>query len=492
MRHTSNKTLTTKARMDNIYSTERLSNRARFVRVMLMVVTVMLAVVAYFVSIYINHGQQYHGIAMILNRDFWLTSLFIVVYWLLLDSVLHLNEVYRGRSFSYIFLNIFLENLIGVILLAFTMLLFGLPNFGRETLLLFGGISTALALGSKFAFYELLRSLRRKEFNVKRVVFISDHTGKRLLDLILRKNEWGYKVLSVIGDEYIYNNFKDRVQTMHWIGNAAYETIITQNIDEVIYARDFESSVEMKRLIDICADLGVTFRLYSPFLNRMSSSTQLRYFDMHAVLTIDNTPNNYAQLLFKRIFDICFSSAVILIGLPIWLLIAAAIKIDSSGPIFFVQQRSGLKGKPFGVFKFRTMVKNAEALKAQLQAKNEMTGPVFKMTNDPRITRIGRVLRKTGIDEIPQFLNVFMGDMSIVGPRPPLPSEVAEYERWQLRRLAMKPGITCLWQVARDRNTITFDEWMRMDMNYIDNWTLSLDAVIVLKTILTVLRADGK
>lgn len=138
------------------------------------------------------------------------------------------------------------------------------------------------------------------------------------------------------------------------------------------------------------------------------------------------------------------------------------------------------------------MVVNAEALQKDLMSQNEMTGPVFKMTNDPRITRVGRILRKTGIDEFPQFLNVFLGDMSIVGPRPPLPKEVAEYERWQMRRLAMKPGITCIWQVAPNRNDITFEDWMKMDMEYIDNWSLTLDFVLIFKTMATVVRADGK
>lgn len=138
------------------------------------------------------------------------------------------------------------------------------------------------------------------------------------------------------------------------------------------------------------------------------------------------------------------------------------------------------------------MVTNAEELKEKLMAQNEMDGPAFKMTNDPRITRAGRFLRKSGIDEFPQFINVFLGDMSIVGPRPPLPKEVAEYERWQLRRLAMKPGITCLWQISPDRNSVSFDDWMRLDLEYIDNWKFTLDLVIILKTIRTMLRADGK
>lgn len=224
----------------------------------------------------------------------------------------------------------------------------------------------------------------------------------------------------------------------------------------------------------------------------MSSSAYVRYFDTNAVLTISNMPSNYVGLLFKRFIDILISLGVILVGLPFFLIIALLIKIDSKGPIFFMQKRSGLRGRVFEVFKFRTMVVNAEQLKKDLMSQNEMSGPVFKMTNDPRITRVGRILRKTGIDEFPQFLNVFLGDMSIVGPRPPLPSEVAQYERWQMRRLAMKPGITCIWQVAPNRNSISFEDWMKMDMEYIDNWSLTLDFLLMFKTAATILRADGK
>ena len=138
------------------------------------------------------------------------------------------------------------------------------------------------------------------------------------------------------------------------------------------------------------------------------------------------------------------------------------------------------------------MVTNAEELKSKLMDQNEMDGPVFKIAKDPRITTIGGILRKTSLDELPQFFNVFMGQMSLVGPRPPIPAEVKQYERWQLRRLSMKPGITCIWQISPSRNDISFEDWMRMDLDYIDNWALKLDFVIILKTIRTMLRADGK
>jgi lipopolysaccharide/colanic/teichoic acid biosynthesis glycosyltransferase len=177
--------------------------------------------------------------------------------------------------------------------------------------------------------------------------------------------------------------------------------------------------------------------------------------------------------------------------MPVFVIIAILIKISSGGPIFFKQLRCGLYGRKFVFYKFRTMIADAESKLKDLAKYNEMNGPVFKMTNDPRITRVGKWLRKFSIDELPQLWNVFKGDMSLVGPRPPLPSEVEQYDIWQRRRLSMRPGITCLWQ-ARGRNKITdFTEWMRLDLEYIDTWSLLLDFKILIKTIPVVLFGTG-
>jgi len=176
---------------------------------------------------------------------------------------------------------------------------------------------------------------------------------------------------------------------------------------------------------------------------------------------------------------------------PVFLIIAVAIKFEDGGTVFFKQERVGLNGRSFPMFKFRTMVANAEALQASLLGLNEQTGPVFKIKADPRVTRVGWFLRKTSFDELPQFFNVLRGEMSVVGPRPPIPSEVEMYERWQKRRLSMKPGITCTWQVS-GRNNIQFEEWMKLDLEYIDNWSLSQDMILVLKTIKVMLLGTGK
>ena len=183
-------------------------------------------------------------------------------------------------------------------------------------------------------------------------------------------------------------------------------------------------------------------------------------------------------------------AAALLVLSPLLLCVALLIKLTSKGPIIFKQARVGLHGRPFNIFKFRTMVVNAEQLKDQLEERNEQTGPVFKMKNDPRVTPIGRLLRKHSIDELPQLINVLRGDMSVVGPRPPLPSEVAKYEGWQLRRLSVRPGLTCIWQVS-GRNQISFQEWMFLDMRYIDHWSLTEDLSLILRTLPQVLVGKG-
>jgi exopolysaccharide biosynthesis polyprenyl glycosylphosphotransferase len=196
-------------------------------------------------------------------------------------------------------------------------------------------------------------------------------------------------------------------------------------------------------------------------------------------------------LKMKSTLDFFFSFTVIMLVSPVFLMIAVAIRLEDGGPVLFTQERVGLNGRRFSIFKFRTMVANAEALKISLQEQNEQTGPVFKITNDPRVTRIGRFLRKTSFDELPQFFNVIRGEMSVVGPRPPIPSEVEKYKKWQKRRLTMKPGITCTWQVS-GRNNIPFKEWVKLDLEYIDNWSLTRDAVLILKTIKVILTGTGK
>lgn len=197
----------------------------------------------------------------------------------------------------------------------------------------------------------------------------------------------------------------------------------------------------------------------------------------------DETTNNITYKFIKRTIDIIGSLFGLIILSPILLIVMVAIKIESRGPVVFAQERVGYKGKRFKMYKFRSMVENAEELKEKLKDQNEMNGPMFKMKNDPRVTRVGRIIRKTSIDEIPQFVNVLKGDMSLVGPRPSLVKEVEEFDDWMLRRLDVKPGLTCYWQVS-GRNDINFEEWMKLDIKYIEEQSILVDIKLILKTVL--------
>ena len=203
-----------------------------------------------------------------------------------------------------------------------------------------------------------------------------------------------------------------------------------------------------------------------------------------------NNAASVMQKIAKRSLDFTLASVGMLALSPVLLAIAVAIKLDSQGDMFFTQIRVGKGGKLFKLHKFRTMVSNAEDLKKDLMTQNELNGPAFKMKLDPRVTRIGRLLRKTSLDELPQLWNVVCGDMSLVGPRPALPSEVAQWENWQYQRLAVEQGCTCIWQVS-GRNDVDFDEWMRMDLEYVQKWSLGLDVQLIFRTILVMLTGRG-
>jgi len=236
---------------------------------------------------------------------------------------------------------------------------------------------------------------------------------------------------------------------------------------------------------------GISIHLAVDYFQLTLSQGRQNELNGFPLITFETTPNKFLHLIFKRLSDIVISSLSLTVLSPFLLVISVLIKATSPGSVFFKQVRCGLNGRKFTMYKFRTMVNGAEARLEALLAKNQMQGPVFKMDHDPRVTRVGRLLRKMSLDELPQLFNVLKGDMSIVGPRPPIPKEVKSYEPWHRRRLSMRPGITCIWQV-NGRNAITdFNRWTKLDLYYIDHWSLGLDLKIMLKTIPTVILGVG-
>jgi exopolysaccharide biosynthesis polyprenyl glycosylphosphotransferase len=266
--------------------------------------------------------------------------------------------------------------------------------------------------------------------------------------------------------------------------------IETEPVDEVIFAVNREELENLEPIMRRCQEDGVHTRVHVDFLPLEASRMSLEHFGAFPLLTFANSPDNEALLFCKRIFDLVLASALIVVFSPLLLLIVIVIKLTSKGPVIYRQTRCGLGGRRFTLYKFRSMVQGADKLRAELEEHNELQGPVFKISNDPRVTSAGRWLRKFSLDELPQLWNIVRGDMSFVGPRPPLAEEVAQYEKWQRRRLRMRPGLTCLWALE-GRNELVFRRWMLLDLFYIDHWSLWLDLKILAKTIPLVLRGRG-
>jgi exopolysaccharide biosynthesis polyprenyl glycosylphosphotransferase len=319
----------------------------------------------------------------------------------------------------------------------------------------------------------IFRLKRHGALDVRHVAVVgSGQSARNFAETIEENKVWGLKLLGI---------FKQK---------DVPELLRQGGVDELIVVTDKEPLSEFTDTFLLCEELGVTARVVLNFFPHSFARTELDRFGDFPLLSFSRTPTNEALLFIRRIMDIVIVSVFAIPALIIIGISSIAIRVTSSGPAFFKQERCGLNGRLFTMYKLRSMVDNAEQARFEMEALNEMDGPVFKSSRDPRRTAVGKFLRKFSIDELPQLYNVLRGDMSLVGPRPPLPQEVARYESWQRRRLSMKPGITCLWQIS-GRNEVSFHDWMKLDLTYIDNWSLLLDLKILLKTVPIVLLGRG-
>ncbi|KNY26602.1 sugar transferase [Pseudobacteroides cellulosolvens] len=271
------------------------------------------------------------------------------------------------------------------------------------------------------------------------------------------------------------------------------ESIIKDNaVDEVIFALPKDYLGEVEKYVLMCEEMGLTVRMILDLYDLKIAKTYISNVGTLPMLTFDTVSLNQAQLFLKRLMDIVGASIGILLTSIVALFTVAAIKLESLGPAIFAQNRVGLNGRTFKLYKFRSMCVDAEAKKDELQKFNQVEGGLmFKMKNDPRITKVGGFIRKTSIDELPQFLNVLKGEMSLVGTRPPTIDEVSKYENYQRRRISIKPGMTGMWQVSGRSSIMDFDEVVRLDTKYIDEWSIFLDIKIILKTVLVVFKKRG-
>ena len=387
---------------------------------------------------------------------------------------------------------IIMAMLITTLLLGTVIFALKVQYVSRLFVAIFGVSAFLLLSNQRVVMRGLAKILRRKGWNTRNVLIVgSGKRAKEMAKIVVDHKEWGLKLLGLVAERG--NGHLEKVGGYRIIGctDTIGEILNTQIVDEVLFAISRKKLDEFEEIFLLCEERGIRARVAINFFPHMIAKVCLEEIDGIPLLTFNAVPHDEFVLTLKRGFDILVSSAALVFFAPFFLPISLAIKATSPGPVFFKQTRVSLNGRHFTLYKFRSMVANAEEKKQELLHLNQMEGPVFKIEDDPRVTRVGRFLRKTSLDEFPQFWNVLKGDMSIIGPRPPLPEEVEKYLPWQRRRLSMRPGLTCLWQI-KGRNTIRdFEQWINLDLQYIDSWSLGLDLKIFLKTIPSILLARG-
>ncbi len=354
------------------------------------------------------------------------------------------------------------------------------------------GLGLGGTAGLRLFVRPLLRALRRRGINTRNYLFIGrGESAHRMAGSILRRRDFG---IHIVG-ELAFSGEETRppiAEVQHLGTTAELQDVLKKHaVDEIVVCpTDGVWATEVKSLLRFCQTTGLSWRLAPDCFGIPADRSAVDYVGDVATYAMAGGFGHRRLLWVKRAIDIAGTSVGLILLTPLMLGVSLAIAATGGRPIFFRQVRVGVNGRLFHMFKFRSMVKNAEALREQLAANNEQAGPVFKMKHDPRITPVGRFLRRYSLDELPQLFNVIKGDMSLVGPRPPIPSEVMQYDWWQRRRLSVRPGLTCTWQVS-GRNSIGFEKWMEMDLAYIDGWNLALDMKIMAKTVKEVMRGGG-
>lgn len=367
------------------------------------------------------------------------------------------------------------------------------PTINVRTVAMFGLLSFALIGSMRFVLRLNLRRLRRRGHNVKTLLIVGGGARSRgfVAQLNLRQ-DLGYRVLGYVDSDPAFA--KGEFNGAPWMGTVEELPRILANevIDEVAIALPIKSQyMQIEAAVMLLEEQGITTHLLSDLFPQKLARSQPTDFDGVPIVSLHSAPLFSWRTEAKRIFDFASATLLLLISAPALIVVAVAIKLESEGPVFFVQERVGLNKRRFRMLKFRTMQRDAEARMKDIEHLNEKTGPIFKIRDDPRVTSVGRWLRRTSIDELPQLVNVLLGDMSIVGPRPLSVRDALRMEEaWQKRRFSVKPGLTCLWQVS-GRSNLSFDQWMQLDLQYIDTWSLELDARILLRTIPAILLAKG-
>lgn len=427
-----------------------------------------------------------------LEEYLWVLAVILIV-WLLLMAHFGLYASIRTRPFSQILLSLVKVHAAAGIITSSVIYFVDPHGFSRILFSAFIGLSFLMLAAEKAALKGVLGLIRWRGYNTRNILVVgTNERAQEFIALLERHASWGLKLVGIIA--------RDESEMDRKIGNYPIlgrlddlvDVCKRHPIDEVVFCVPKEFFPHVDDYLRDMDEMGITTRISLDFYDFASARRELTFFHGKIpILTLYCKAFDASQLFLKRCLDIM--GAVVGMGLTalFFPFIALAIKLDSPGPLFFGQDRVGMNGRIFTCWKFRSMYTDAEERKKELLAQNEMQGAMFKMKDDPRITRVGRFIRKTSLDELPQFWNVFRGEMSLVGTRPPTPNEVATYENWHRKRICIKPGITGLWQVSGRNQIRDFNEVVRLDIEYIERWTLGLDIKILLKTFRVVFVRQG-
>jgi len=464
----------------------------RIIDLILLFVSARLAIVAERVL----HYKTWH----VLDSESFHFSALIIIFliWVILIQILESDLVYRRTPVWNIIKTTAIISFIGVTTTITLDFLLKADLFKRSTIGFFGIISFILLLFKRGGMKYFLSSIRKEGFDPKNILIVGSHKrAERIIHEFKQHGEYGLRIRSIIDPDS--SRIGMAVNDMKVNGDMSNfkETLKDLEIDEVFFAVDLNL---IKNIHDIFTYLNIIGVSYHMMINESVHTYSDKHLNVHPVsinyygmpmLSFYSVTASHFKLYLKNGIEKAFAILLIVFSFPLLLLFGILVYLTSKGPILFKQERVGLHGRKFYQYKLRSMIVDAEELKEKYAHLNEQSGPVFKIKNDPRLTSVGKFMRKYSIDELPQLFNILLGSMTLIGPRPPVPSEVKKYKDTHRRRLSMKPGITGLWQVS-GRNTIEdFDEWVKLDLEYIENWNFLLDLKIALRTVSTVLSGTG-
>lgn len=424
-------------------------------------------------------------------EGYWLLGFSTVAVLLVAFRFSHVYPYQPGRAWLTETWRIATASTAGVMIIIVASLIFR-PMLYSRLVFLYSAVLVTIYLGiSRLVILWARDYLRSYDIGVQRVLLVgAGDVGRMVMRTVAARPDYGLKLVGFL-DDHPAKVATDigRFKALGPVGNAR-EVIRAAAIDRVIICLPWQSHRTIQRLLRECEQMGVPASAVPDLFHLTKDQMRVEELNGIPLLSTRELSIRGWNAVFKRSFDIVVGTVAAALALPFALLIALAIRLDTAGPILYSQVRVGKNGQHFRCYKFRSMVKDADQLRQQMAELNESSGPLFKIRNDPRLTRVGRLIRRYSLDELPQLINILAGDMSLIGPRPNLPAEVEHYEDWMYKRLSVSPGLTGLWQVS-GRSDLTFEEMVLLDIYYVENWTMGLDLNILLRSVPAVIQARG-